>query len=84
MGYTSTTAGGQDKWVSMFHICDESLAPGEKSNFTGTVKLDNYILYSEADSPPMRMPTTTSWPSGSPAPYSSSWKTMRCGTPRWT
>ena len=35
----------------MFHICDESLAPGEKSNFTGTVKLDNYILYSEADSP---------------------------------
>ena len=51
MGYTSTTAGGQDKWVSMFHICDESLALGEKSNFTGTVKLDNYILYSEADSP---------------------------------
>lgn len=51
MGYTSTTMGGLDKWVSMFHICDESLAPGEKSSFTGTVKLDNYILYSEADSP---------------------------------
>ena len=51
MGYTSTTSGGMDKWVSMFHICDEGLAPGEKSNFSGTVKLDNYILYSEADSP---------------------------------
>lgn len=50
MGYTSTTSGGMDKWVSMFHICDEGLAPGEKSNFSGTVKLDNYILYSEVDS----------------------------------
>lgn len=50
MGYTSTTSGGMDKWVSMFHICDEGLAPGEKSNFSGAVKLDNYILYSEADS----------------------------------
>lgn len=50
MGYTSTTAAGQDKWVSMFRICDEGLPAGEKSNFTGTVKLDNYILYSTADS----------------------------------
>lgn len=50
MGYTSTTGGGMDKWVSMFHICDEGLASGEKSSFSGTVRLDNHILYSGADS----------------------------------
>ena len=51
MGYTSTTQGGASKWVSMFHICDEGLSAGEKSDFTGTIKLDNYILYSNAQDP---------------------------------
>lgn len=51
MGYTSTTQSGTRKWVSMFHICDETLPPGEKSDFAGTVKLDNYILYSQAKDP---------------------------------
>ena len=48
MGYTSTTSNGADKWASMFHISDENLPEGEKSDFSGTVKLDNYILYSTA------------------------------------
>lgn len=50
MGYTSTTSNGADKWASMFRISDENLPEGEKSDFSGTVKLDNYILYSSAKS----------------------------------
>lgn len=85
MGYTSTTAGGQDKWVSMFHICDESLAPGRSPISPARSSWTTTFCIPRRTPPPMRMPTTTSWPSGSPAPYSSSLEDDAArGTPRWT